>query len=43
VKISCDGCLPNEGCLRLNLSIVPWFVMNTAVFFRRVFGGLRLI
>jgi hypothetical protein len=41
VKISCSGSSLKEGCLRLNSSIVPWFVVKVAASFERVCGGLR--
>jgi hypothetical protein len=43
VKISCGGSPPKEGCLRLNPSIVPWFVVKDAASLGRVCGGLRLL
>lgn len=43
VKTSCNGFPPKNGCLRLDPSIVPWFVVKTIAFLWRVFGGLRLL
>jgi hypothetical protein len=41
VKISCCESPPKEGCLRLDLSIVPWSVVKTFASLERVFGGLK--
>jgi hypothetical protein len=35
---SCGGSPPKEGCLRLDPSIVLWFVVKVAAFLGRVFG-----
>jgi hypothetical protein len=42
VKISCGGSPSKEGCLRLDSSIVPWFVVKATASLERVFSGLRL-
>ena len=38
MKISCGGSPPKEGCLRLDPSSVPWFVVKVAASLGRVFG-----
>jgi hypothetical protein len=38
----CGGSPPKEGCLRLDPSIVPWYVVKVIASIGRVFGGLRL-
>jgi hypothetical protein len=43
MKISYSGSPPKEGCLNLNLSIVPWFVVKVAASFGRVFDKLKLL
>ena len=40
-KTSCDGSLPKEGWMVLNLSTMSWVVMMIFVSLGRVFDGLR--